>query len=69
MQREHELHDRRRGRNIGVLAVLLGFVAMLFLVTVVKLGGGGGIVGNPSAGQGGAWIDGFIKAVNPPEEQ
>ncbi|MEM9371537.1 MAG: cytochrome C oxidase assembly protein [Pseudomonadota bacterium] len=62
MKREHELHDRRRGRNIGVLALLLGFVAMLFLVTVVKLGENG-LAGNPSAGQGGAWIDGFIKWV------
>ncbi|MEM7237729.1 MAG: hypothetical protein AAF501_07900 [Pseudomonadota bacterium] len=62
MKREHELHDRRRGRNLGVLILLVGFVAMLFFVTIIKLGDTG-IVGNPSAGQGGAWIDGFIKWV------
>ncbi|MEM9145056.1 MAG: hypothetical protein AAGC57_02585 [Pseudomonadota bacterium] len=39
MKRDHELHDRRRGRNLGVLAVLLGFILLLFLVTVVKMGG------------------------------
>jgi len=55
MRREHELHHRRRGRNIGVLVVLLAFVALIFAVTVVKMGEGPGIVGNPSAGQGGAW--------------
>ncbi|GMG81827.1 hypothetical protein LNKW23_10400 [Paralimibaculum aggregatum] len=39
MQRDHELHKRRRGRNLGVLAVLLGFAALLFIVTIVKMGG------------------------------
>ncbi|MEM1276551.1 MAG: cytochrome C oxidase assembly protein [Pseudomonadota bacterium] len=63
MKREHELHDRRRGRNLGVLVLLLGFIAMLFFVTIVKLGEGGSVMGNPSAGQGGAWIDGFLKWV------
>ncbi|MEM8792829.1 MAG: cytochrome C oxidase assembly protein [Pseudomonadota bacterium] len=63
MKRDHELHDRRRGRNLGVLALLLGFVAMLFFVTIVKLGDTSGVIGNPSAGQGGAWIDGFLKWV------
>jgi hypothetical protein len=44
MQREHELHTRRRGRNLGVLAVLLGVIALLFWVTIVKMGGN---TGNP----------------------
>lgn len=37
--RDHALHARRRGRNLGVLAVLLAFVALMFWVTIVKLGG------------------------------
>ena len=36
---EHELHRRRRGRNFALLAVLLGFVGLLFTVTIAKLGG------------------------------
>lgn len=34
---EHELHDRRRGRNMGVLALLIGMVAIVFGLTVVKV--------------------------------
>lgn len=34
---EHELHDRRRGRNMGVLAVLIAFIVMVFGLTVVKV--------------------------------
>jgi len=39
---EHELHKRRRGRNLAVLAVLLGVAALLFWVTIVKMGGNAG---------------------------
>jgi len=39
--REHPLHARRRGRNFGVLVLLLGFVALVFAVTVVKISNGG----------------------------
>ena len=60
MRREHELHTRRRGRNMGVLIALVALVVLLFAVTLVKMGREGATVGNPSAGQGGAWIDGFI---------
>ncbi|WP_333832237.1 hypothetical protein [Rubrimonas sp.] len=42
IHREHELHARRRGRNLAVLAVLAGFVALVFAVTIVKLGGNAG---------------------------
>ena len=42
LQRDHELHHRRRGRNLGVLAVLIAFVALLFFVTVAKMGGNAG---------------------------
>lgn len=36
-QVEHEIHKRRLGRNIGLGAVLAGFVAIVFLLTVVKV--------------------------------
>lgn len=45
-EKEHELHQRRKGRNGAVLAVLIGFAALLFAVTLVKLGDN---VANPSA--------------------
>ena len=35
---EHDLHRRRRGRNYALLAVLLAFVALLFTVTITKMG-------------------------------
>ena len=38
LKREHEMHERRRGRNLAVLAILLGVVALLFWVTLAKLG-------------------------------
>ncbi|WP_411889224.1 hypothetical protein [Yoonia sp. SDW83-1] len=34
---EHELHERRRGRNFGVFALLIGFIAIVFGLTVVKV--------------------------------
>lgn len=34
---EHELHHRRRGRNTGVFLLLIGFVALVFLLTMVKV--------------------------------
>ena len=37
---EHELHKRRRGRNIALGGVLLGFVVLVFAVTMVKLTNG-----------------------------
>lgn len=38
MHKDHELHIRRRGRNRGVLWVLIGVVVMLFAVTIAKMG-------------------------------
>jgi len=35
--RQHEIHTRRFGRNLGVAAVLLGLVAIVFGLTVVKV--------------------------------
>ena len=40
LRAEHELHHRRRGRNIGLALVLAAFVALVFAVTVVKLSEG-----------------------------
>ena len=34
---EHELHNRRRGRNYGVFIMLGIFVALVFALTVVKV--------------------------------
>lgn len=34
---EHDLHRRRAARNRGVLLILLGFVALVFGLTVVKV--------------------------------
>lgn len=34
---EHELHERRLGRNVGVGLILAGFVAIVFGLTVVKV--------------------------------
>lgn len=45
---EHELHARRRSRNIGLLVVLLAFVALVFGMTIVKLTR----TGDPSAFEG-----------------
>lgn len=35
---DHELHRRRRGRNIALGAVLIAFAAIVFGVTIAKLG-------------------------------
>lgn len=37
----HEIHRRRFGRNLGVAACLLGFVAIVFFLTVSKIRNGG----------------------------
>ena len=34
---DHELHARRKGRNIGLALVLVGFIAIVFGLTVVKV--------------------------------
>ena len=38
MRQDHELHRRRRSRNIGLLVVLLALVGLLFWVTIAKMG-------------------------------
>ncbi len=37
IQVEHEIHQRRKGRNIGVGLLLAGFIAIVFGLTVVKV--------------------------------
>lgn len=37
IQVEHELHQRRKGRNIGVGLLLLAFIAVVFGLTMVKV--------------------------------
>ena len=38
MHRDHELHKRRRSRNLAVLLAAVALVVLLFAVTIVKLG-------------------------------
>ena len=35
--KEHEIHHRRFGRNLGLGLVLVGFVVLVFGLTVVKV--------------------------------
>ncbi len=37
-RQEHDLHKRRKGRNMAVGGVLLAFVMLLFGVTIAKMG-------------------------------
>lgn len=37
IQAEHELHQRRRSRNVGVGFVLAGLIFVVFGLTVVKV--------------------------------
>lgn len=39
-RRDHELHRRRFGRNLGLALVLASFVALVFGLTVVKISRG-----------------------------
>ncbi|MCT4609582.1 MAG: hypothetical protein N4A70_10280 [Pelagimonas sp.] len=38
--KEHDIHVRRRGRNIGLGLVLAAFIALIFGLTVVKVSSG-----------------------------
>lgn len=44
-QVEHEIHRRRFGRNAGLGIVLVGFVAIVFGLTIVKISGGASMEG------------------------
>ncbi|MEM8576371.1 MAG: cytochrome C oxidase assembly protein [Pseudomonadota bacterium] len=34
---EHEMHQRRKGRNTGVAVLLVSFVVLILALTVVKV--------------------------------
>jgi hypothetical protein len=55
IRRDHNLHDRRRGRNWGVFGGLLALVVLLFAVTIVKMGPE---AGNPAAQA--SWGQAFV---------
>lgn len=46
----HEMHSRRFSRNMGVLVVLLAFVALVFALTVVKVTNGDMMHANDAPG-------------------
>jgi len=35
-----DLHRKQRGKNLALMAALLAFCALIYLVTLVRLGGG-----------------------------
>ena len=37
LQVEHEIHERRKGRNYGVGIILLAFIGLIFGLTLVKV--------------------------------
>lgn len=37
---DQDRRKRQRSRNVALLVVLLGFVALLYLITMVRIGGG-----------------------------
>lgn len=37
LRKEHELHNRRKGRNIGVGVLLGAFVVLVLALTMVKV--------------------------------
>ncbi|TMM55216.1 cytochrome C oxidase assembly protein [Sulfitobacter sabulilitoris] len=37
---EHEIHTRRKGRNVGVGLMLAGFVVLVLALTFTKITGG-----------------------------
>ena len=39
--RDHEIHRRRLGRNVGVAITLLAFIVLVFGLTVAKVQRGG----------------------------
>lgn len=45
LRTEHELHRRRSGRNVGLGVVLVLFVALVFVLSIVKIQQGGLIQG------------------------
>ncbi|SHJ15479.1 hypothetical protein SAMN04488012_105157 [Palleronia salina] len=56
IQAEHELHGRRKSRNVGVGLVLAGFIAIIFGLTVVKVEQIGAVDGFDNANVPGAAV-------------
>ena len=40
LRQEHEIHNRRRGRNVGVGLMLAGFVVLVLALTFTKVTNG-----------------------------
>lgn len=40
MKHVSEQHKRQRGKNLALLAVLLGLVVLFYIITLVRMGGG-----------------------------
>jgi hypothetical protein len=36
---DSDVHRRKRGKNLAMLAALLAFIVILFFVTIVRMGG------------------------------
>ena len=43
IRRSHELHSRRLNRNVWLSVILIGFVALIFCLTIVKVSNGNGL--------------------------
>ncbi len=41
----HEIHERRKGRNLGLGLILLAFVGIVFGMTIVKMSNGEDVLG------------------------
>ncbi|MDG2341367.1 MAG: hypothetical protein P8L32_09260 [Paracoccaceae bacterium] len=44
-RKEHEIHKRRLGRNVGVGLVLGAFIVIVFGLTIAKVNNGGQVQG------------------------
>ncbi|AFO86601.1 cytochrome C oxidase assembly protein [Phaeobacter inhibens] len=51
LRKEHELHQRRKGRNIGVGVLLGSFVVLVLALTIVKVTSAGFKFPNTSAAE------------------
>ena len=54
---DHELHRRRLSRNVGLGLVLGSFVALMFVLTIVKVGQGDMLHANDAKKNTGVFID------------
>lgn len=52
----HEIHTRRRSRNVGLGVVLGAFVVLVMLLTMVKLTMTGGVAAGVGPAQQGATV-------------